>query len=259
MVARKEHVVEDGVEKRWCGQCKVYKNLDRFGFSKSTWDKLRPTCKDCLHQYNLDVSESRTEYNKQYWQDTKEEQTVRHKKWVSENPEKVKAGMKKWLEENKEYKKQKDKEYRETHWEEKKAYNRDWQRENYKKLKEDGGEKFAELKIKSNVGRRLREILGQDKSESCIKYTGCSLEKLRIYLESTFKDGMTWENYGSRWHIDHKLPCAAFNHSNPVELMACWHFKNLQALWAAENIIKKDFFSPVQKDRYMKWFIETKM
>jgi hypothetical protein len=61
------------------------------------------------------------------------------------------------------------------------------------------------------------------------------------------------------WHIDHKLPCAAFSHTNPVELLACWHFKNLQALWAKENIIKKDFFSVIQKDRYMKWFIETKI
>ena len=81
MSPRKDHVVEDGVEKRWCGKCKVYKNLDRFGFSKSTWDRLRPTCKDCLHQYNAEVVDSRTEYNKQYWQDTKEEQSVKNKKW----------------------------------------------------------------------------------------------------------------------------------------------------------------------------------
>ena len=259
MVKRREHVTEDGVEKRWCGKCTVFKSLDRFGYSKSTWDKLRPTCKDCLTQENIDKKEQRTEYNKQYWQDTKEEQSSKSKKWREANPEKVKENMKKWLEDNKEHKKQKDKEYRESHWEEKKAYIRDWKRRNYHKLKDEGGVKFAEQKIKSNIGRRIREILGQDKSEVCLTYTGCSLEKLRIHLESTFVEGMSWDNYGSRWHIDHKLPCAAFNQKNPVELSACWYYKNLQALWADDNIRKKDFYSPVQKTRYMKWFIETKI
>jgi hypothetical protein len=43
MVKRIEHVTEGGVEKRWCGKCTVFKPLDRFGYSKSTWDNLRPT------------------------------------------------------------------------------------------------------------------------------------------------------------------------------------------------------------------------
>ena len=52
-------------------------------------------------------------------------------------------------------------------------------------------------KIKYNISRRIREILCQQKSESSLKYTGCSLEKLKIHLESTMEDGMHWKNYGT--------------------------------------------------------------
>ena len=217
MAPRKEHKKEDGVEKRWCGKCKGYRPLDNFGYSKNTWDNLRSTCKGCIHRYNVEVAESRTEYNKQ----------------------------------NKEHKKQKDKEYRAAHKEQYRETQRKWVREHYQKLKEKGGEKFVSHKLKTNIGRRIREILGQEKSERCV---GCSIEELRGHLEKTFKEGMTWENYGSEWHIDHRLPCVAFNMLDENERLACFYYKNLQALWAAENIRKKDSYDPEEKKIYLETF-----
>ena len=36
---------------------------------------------------------------------------------------------------------------------------------------------------------------------------GCSISHLRTHLESKFKKGMNWENYGLYgWHIDHIIP-----------------------------------------------------
>lgn len=252
MAPRIEHIIENNIEKRWCGTCKGYMALYNFGYSKNTWDNLRPTCKSCLHQYNIDVAESRTEYNKQYWQDTKKEQSEKSKKWREENPEKVKENMKKWLKENKEYKKQKDKEYKEAHKEQYRETQRKWARDNYQKLKEEGGAKFVSHKLKSNIGRRIREILGQKKSERCVKYVGCSIEELRTHLETTFLEGMSWENYGTKWHIDHRLPCGAFDMNDENERLACFYYKNLQALWAADNIRKKDSYDPQEKVEYMR-------
>lgn len=251
MVKRIEHVTEDGVEKRWCGKCKNFKPLHIFGYSKSTWDNLRPTCKECIHEYNEEVAESRTEYNKQYWKDTMEKQKEKSKKWREENPEKVKESMRRWLEENKEYKKQKDKEYREAHKEAYKENHRKWCREQYHKMKKENGPDFIQYKLKSNIGRRIREILGQDKSERCIDYVGCSLDELRSHIEKTFVEGMTWDNYGSEWHVDHMIPCAAFDMNDPLQQKACWHHTNLQALCAKENISKKDKFSQEDKTRYL--------
>lgn len=251
MVQRKEHLVDEDGEKRWCGKCKTYKLLDKFGYCASTWDKLRPTCKDCLHEHNMATKEQRTEYNKQYWVKTKDEQSERSKQWRLDNPERVKVNMKNWLEKNKEYKKQKDKEYRELHKEEYKENHRRWVRENYARMKAENTVEYINYKLKSNMGRRIREILGQQKSERCLDYVGCPLDTLREHIESTFIDGMSWENYGE-WHIDHKIPCAAFDMSDAAELKACFYYKNLQALWARDNVIKKDTFSIEDKEAYLR-------
>lgn len=34
-----------------------------------------------------------------------------------------------------------------------------------------------------------------------VKDLGCSVSDLKIYLESKFAVGMTWDNYG-KWHIE---------------------------------------------------------
>ena len=253
MVARIEHVTEDGIEKRHCGKCKLFKPLTSFGYSKATWDKCRPTCKDCLHVWNMQNREARTNYNKEYWQKTKEDQTEKNKKWRLENPEKVKECMKEWLIRNKDHKASKDREYRLANYERYKENHREWRSKQYARLREEAGEEFSKIQLKNNIGRRIREILGQKKSERCAYYVGCSLEDLRAHLESTFADGMSWDNYG-QWHIDHVFPCASFDITDETERKACFHYTNLQALWASDNIRKKDSCDMFKKDAYVATF-----
>lgn len=49
---RVPHVTEDGVEKKWCGTCKVYKALDMFSRYTRSWDGRRYKCNACLSQAN---------------------------------------------------------------------------------------------------------------------------------------------------------------------------------------------------------------
>jgi len=42
--------------------------------------------------------------------------------------------------------------------------------------------------------------LNTKKSAKTIEILGYSAEELKIHLESLFKEGMTWDNYGE-WHI----------------------------------------------------------
>jgi YesN/AraC family two-component response regulator len=84
------------------------------------------------------------------------------------------------------------------------------------------------------------------KSVRTEKLIGCSVEQLKQHLESKFVKGMSWSNHGSgwngmgmkEWHIDHIKPCASFDLSKPSEQHKCFHYTNLQPLWATENLSK---------------------
>ena len=46
---------------------------------------------------------------------------------------------------------------------------------------------------------------------------------------------MNWDNYGE-WHIDHIKPLSLAK--NELDVIELCNYKNLQPLWALENIIK---------------------
>lgn len=94
---------------------------------------------------------------------------------------------------------------------------------------------------------RMRHLLKRGKSRMS-SLIGCSPQFLRQYIEENFKPGMTWQNYGSMWHIDHIRPCASFDLSRKSEQRACFHYTNLQPLWAHENTAKGKTDS--------KWFLK---
>jgi len=77
------------------------------------------------------------------------------------------------------------------------------------------------------------------KSIRTLDIIGCSMDELKIHLESQFKKGMTWDNYGLKgWHIDHIRPCSSFDFTKEEEIRQCWHYTNLQPLWWWENLEK---------------------
>lgn len=69
--------------------------------------------------------------------------------------------------------------------------------------------------------------------------TGCSVQFLCGWLESQFTDGMSWQNMG-QWHIDHIIPCAAFDMTDESQQLVAFHYTNLRPLWGKENSAKRD-------------------
>lgn len=67
---------------------------------------------------------------------------------------------------------------------------------------------------------------------------GCTMAQLVAHLESKFRDGMTWANHGTVWHIDHVRALARFDLSDPAQLAAACRYTNLQPLLASENLAK---------------------
>jgi len=96
--------------------------------------------------------------------------------------------------------------------------------------------------LSSTISKRMNESLRKGMKagrhwETLVDYT---VDQLKRHLEKLFKPGMTWENYGTVWHIDHKIPIAAFNFERPddIDFHLCWSLKNLRPLEAKRNMSK---------------------
>jgi hypothetical protein len=118
-----------------------------------------------------------------------------------------------------------------------------WCRKNKDKINENERNRRKndiEYKIKKNLRRRVNQTITRDyKSSSTLELLGCSTYDFLKYMESKFMDGMNWDNYG-QWHIDHIKPCSSFDLTNPEQQKLCFHYSNLQPLWAKDNISKSD-------------------
>jgi hypothetical protein len=152
----------------------------------------------------------------------------RKRNWYLKNKEKHLERAKNWYLKNKERKNKKQKE-----WYLKNKENRNI------KIKERR-KKDPNFKLMENIRRRFRHFLkGNIKSKSTMELLSITkVEFFWNYIESKFKPGMTKENYGKVWHIDHIIPCSSFDPSNHKDQKKCWHYTNLQPLFVHENLSK---------------------
>ncbi len=98
-------------------------------------------------------------------------------------------------------------------------------------------------KIKQTVKSRIHCALkskGLDKKNRTQELIGCSIQEFMSHIEQRFVNGMTWENHGKYWEIDHIIPCAWFNLENENELKECFSYKNCQPLKIDDNRSKSD-------------------
>lgn len=112
--------------------------------------------------------------------------------------------------------------------------------------------KYKRNKYQTDFNYRLRECLrnriiiglkNNSKAYSTIKLLGCSIEDFKQYLESQFKPGMSWLNYGygnDKWNIDHVIPISSFDLTDTKQQQKCFHYTNLQPLWQTLNFTKSN-------------------
>lgn len=89
-------------------------------------------------------------------------------------------------------------------------------------------------KIRRSFRTRVRDLLsGKQKSSLKLPYSSA---ELRLHLERQFVGSMSWENYGTYWHIDHIVPLSQFAPDDGV----AWCLSNLRPLEAKKNLEKSD-------------------
>ena len=92
--------------------------------------------------------------------------------------------------------------------------------------------------IESRLRRRFNHAIQKtNKAGRIMELVGCTRDQLVAYMEAQFLPSMSWENR-SEWHVDHIKPCASFDLTDPGQQRQCFHYTNLQPLWAVDNIRK---------------------
>jgi hypothetical protein len=97
-------------------------------------------------------------------------------------------------------------------------------------------------RLQNRLRNRVRNVVARargHKSARTQELVGCSWDHLRLWLVFNFQPGMSLKNYGL-WHVDHILPCSSFDLTDPAQQRACFHYTNLQPLWAKDNLAKSD-------------------
>lgn len=137
------------------------------------------------------------------------------------------------------------------------AYKAEWARRNRERLSQylciylrercRSDPAFAmRLRLRSRLGRVIhRYMTGRGATAVIDESLGCSWSELMCHLESKFKTGMSWQNYGAKgWHIDHIKPLRAFDLTDPGQQAVAFHYSNLQPLWALDNMRKGGRWQP---------------
>lgn len=131
----------------------------------------------------------------------------------------------------------------ETEWKSKNALHyskivKEWRKNNKKSYNDwfvQRRKNDESFRIAGNIRNAIKNALRRNANS---KYLPCSLEQFKKHLESKFKRGMSWENYGL-WQIDHIIPLGQFNLKSPKELAKACSLKNVQPLWKEENLKKR--------------------
>ncbi len=155
--------------------------------------------------------------------------------WQKNNPDKVKAMHKR---------------RHIRHREKNNARTAAWREKNPEKLKA-GQKRYFDNKLATDPVFRMRHRLrshiriilnkqGVIKSRKTLDLLGCTSQFWREYLEPQFLPGMSWDNYGTHWQIDHIIPLSKFDLSDVEQQKRAFNYSNTRPLWIEDNRDKSD-------------------
>lgn len=190
-----------------CAICKIEKELNNFRTDKTIKCGYRSYCIECE---NIKIKENG---RKRY-------KNGKRKQYNKENADVISSKYKKW------------------------------RLDNLASISKKASERYntdPEYKLKHILRVRVQKALKLDcKNTSSKELLGCNIFEYKLYLESKFTEGMSWENYGRKgWHIDHIIPCSSFNLLDIEQQKQCFHYTNLQPLFKTSELA--EFFGYINE------------
>ncbi len=226
-----------------------YQRKDRkSGFSSACKKCTNVRGKKYRDAYRENNGKSIAARKKEYRQKHKKEIAEYSKRYREEHSKECNARNRRYDREHKEERRRYFLSYGKNNRERLAEYAKQYRRNNRQKINKylrDRRKTDIRYRIAKNLQSRIQRAVrlhGSRKSERTMKLLGCHVEELIKHLESQFLPGMTWQNYGKKWHIDHIRPCVSFNLVDIEEQKKCFNYTNLQPLWAEDNLKKSSWY-----------------
>jgi hypothetical protein len=220
----------------------VPKSLNR-GKKKSNctpeeWAASLDYLKEANRKYAAAHPERVKERNRRHYASDPQKGRDRAREWAESNPEKARAARQKRYYANPGKYRQASRDYAVANREKVRERMR---RYNEARLKSDPNYYMA-VALRVNLNRAVK---GGAKKGSAVRDLGCTVAELWDHLESKFQPGMTRENHGKAWVIDHIYPLIKADlKGSRAEFLAAVNWRNLQPLTPEQNREKWDTITP---------------
>jgi len=265
------------IKTKTCNKCHLEKPLSKFPLRNKLKETYRCECRSCritltktYRNNNRDLIQKRRkihyeknkekikQYSKSCYYINRESIAHKGKEYRQRKSEEISERRKKYYIKNKNILQQKSKEYQIKNRESIRKQRKKYYQLHYDRIKANRKDRRSKTnaakreRLKNDINFRIRTILSSHfakmvknsktiKCKRTLEILGCSLDYFKQYLESQFKEGMTWENHKLKgWHMDHIKPCASFDLTDPKQQEECFHYTNIQPLWWYENLAKRD-------------------
>jgi hypothetical protein len=265
------------VKSKQCSSCKQDLSRDSFSKRAGSKDGLNGRCKQCIAAYKKEYQKRNGTKLKAYWKERRLKNPDKHKEYCKEyylrtkesrrehkqayrdaNKDKIAVQNKKHYELNKEARQAYSRARHQVHKDQANRNRRQWDKDNPEAARAQGKKKHQRrfgVDVNYTISVRLRSRLSTAlssnyKTGSAVRDLGMTVSAFKKHLGNLFHSGMTWDNWGKVWHLDHIYPLAAANLENRMEFLAVNNWRNLQPLTIQENLDKADKVTPEAQELF---------
>lgn len=255
-----------------CTTCGVDKPLSAYNNDKRGRLGKQARCKACKavkdKAYRDRKGEELLEKKRAYYAENKEVLLEKQKAYTEKNKEVVLARKRAYHHKNKEVIAEKKRGYYQKNKEEILEKRKEYYKENREAVIERNNRYERErrqkdptfrllLNTKGAVYKALMRENGGKNGSRTLDALPFTIDELKAHLEAQFDEHMTWDNYGSYWHVDHiyplkLLPYDSLEHEH---FKLVWDLRNLRPLEGSENSSKQAGI-PDAIPEHIKFFLE---
>lgn len=215
-----------------CIVCGQWKKETEFYFHSN--GKLRNNCKDCHNKpLNEQQKQCKNNYNNERYSNNRDKINALNRAHRQENKQEILAKEREYNKQNKEKILARKLEYNKRYYEQNKEKILAKRKFSYYNTKYGIDRKL--LNAFSKYFTNLNKIIESDLDYYGLNYTFADVKiKFDILLGDM---NLTYDDYGSKWELDHILPRNLFNYSSADdrEFQICWSLLNLRPILKEVN------------------------